>query len=91
MYYALPALLQLASEAVASQFTIGPAGECAPDPSDHHRHRWPWERPGFGGGTSVESQATRLSYRASLSVGNLPPGHGRFNIDMGGELSAAPG
>jgi hypothetical protein len=35
-------------------------------------------RPGFGGGSLVESQATRLvrspaSYRASNSVGGLPP------------------
>ena len=35
-------------------------------------------RPGFGGGSLVESQATRLirspsSYRASNSAGGLPP------------------
>ena len=35
-------------------------------------------RPGFGGDSSVESQATRLvrspsSYRASNSAGGLPP------------------
>jgi hypothetical protein len=38
----------------------------------------PVNRPGFGGDSSVESQATRLvrsptSYRASNSAGGLPP------------------
>ena len=45
-------------------------------------YRGCWRRlvnsPGFGGGSLVESQATRLvrspaSYRASNSVGGLPP------------------